>query len=179
MVAFGQSQEYISRMYDPSPISDDSLNVLVSMAYFIAEFIPVRTALDRSLSSGKFDMILDNTVSQSIQRLYSLEYSTSNFDVTILKEDHGQMRRLLHKYDTLEFEDAKGTGTFYDRSFKLPLNIPNVRKLLDDHDFMIMNKEYRMLCGILKRQYQTIFNKNGEVQDLIRAYLKRGDDSGL
>ena len=66
----------IDRLFQPIPIPDDSLAFISTRADGISQFIPITTAFDRSMSSGEFQLIQEDSIAQIIQRLYAFEYKT-------------------------------------------------------------------------------------------------------
>ena len=92
---YSSSLENITRIFQDRPIPDDSLIYIYTRATGHAAFIPITTAFDRSMSSGKFDLIRHDSLAGSIQYLYAFTYKSGEDAVGYLDRVTNDITRLL------------------------------------------------------------------------------------
>jgi len=167
---FVNAQRAIERIIFPTQVPKDSLTYLFFQAYHFENYVPIRAAFDRSISSGTLDLIQDKKLVQVIQRLYSYELTLSDFQLNTLIENHREMRAMSRAYGVVELRDP---GNQFDASFKMAFNPDRTLKLLESVAMKKLNKSYYANANMISGQYQYIKSKNKAVQQEIQEYLKR------
>lgn len=166
---FVTAQRAIERIIFPAQVPKDSLTYFFFRAYLFENYVPIRAAFDRSISSGTFDLIQDKQLAQIIQRLYSYELTRSDFQLNILIDIHAEMRAMNRAYDVVELRDP---GNQFDASFTMAFNPDRALELLESVAMKKLNKSYYANANMISGQYQYIKSKNKAVQQKIQDYLK-------
>ncbi len=168
---FRRTIQNIFRLYDHDPIPDDSLGIIVTRSTGVKGFIPLTSAFDRSISNGKFDLILNDQLAERIQRLYQFDYLMADSPSIIIKDYHTRYRDLSDSYDAVELASFDRDQDFYGYSM-IPWDIDALKKLIKDPEMKRIHKQMNINASIILGAYSSMMNKNSSLQKSIREYLQ-------
>ena len=162
----------IKRMFQTTPIPDDSLIHIMARATGRRIFIPITTAFEKSMSSGNFDLISEDSIANRIQRLYAFEYNTTNQAHIIIEEIHYRLRYYNEIYEGFDLTQAKRAQAFYNTSIFLPWNKDNLRPIIiQSKEVLATFKNFHANIEILLGLYKKIQQNNQSTRAMIKYYL--------
>lgn len=162
----------IDRLFQPIPIPDDSLAFISTRADGISQFIPITTAFDRSMSSGEFQLIQEDSIAQIIQRLYAFEYKTLEDSDKTLMYIQEKIYAMTPRYDAFDLKPAERKEGLYDQSYLLPWNIEKLKNRNQAPEFKALLKQLYVNISMTIMFYENINQKNERVKTIIQDYLR-------
>lgn len=162
----------INRLFQPIPIPNDSLAFISTRADGISQFIPITTAFDRSMSSGEFQLIQEDSIAQLIQRLYAFEYMTLEDSEKTLLYIQEKIYAMTPKYDAFDLKPAERKEGLYDQRYLLPWNIEKLKTRNQDPELRALLKQLYVNISMIIMSYENIGQKNENVKTAIQDYLR-------
>jgi hypothetical protein len=161
----------VERFFKVTPIPDDSLAYICTRATGHARFIPNTMAFDRGLSSGKFDLIRNNDLAETIQFLYAFTYKSNDETITSLDYIMKEIKEKTFEYQAMEISSTTRKD-FYDKSYVLPFNIENLKKRNEDSELRGLLKHMHIAVSEATLFYQKMLEENRTLRVEISTYLK-------
>ena len=155
---------------DGGSIPDDSLAIYATRSGYTRAFVPVSTAFELSKSSGKLDLIQNDSLALAIQRLYDQDYRSLSDSVEEWKILNAIIHPYMVQYQVFGADDFTVDGYLSD--FILPLVTENVRALFLDDGYLGGQRPFLAFTRIVLLLHKDARQKNDELRQSIQGYIE-------
>lgn len=155
---------------DPASIPEDSLAIIGTRSGYTRAFSPVATAFELSKSSGKLDLIRNDSLALAIQRLYDQDYLSISNSVEEWETLHAIVHPYMIQYQVFGAEDFTSDGYLSD--FTFPLVNENLRALFQSDDYKAGQRPFLAFTRIVLLLHKGVQQKNEALRESIESYLE-------
>ncbi|MBX2821345.1 MAG: hypothetical protein KTR29_16745 [Rhodothermaceae bacterium] len=156
--------------HDATAIPEDSLAAYATRSGYTRAFVPVATAFELSKSSGKLDLIQNDSLALAIQRLYDQDYRSISESVPEWKAINAIVHPYMVQYQV--FGTADFTAEGYLSDFTFPLEPDKVLALFLDENYRGGQRPFLALTRIMLLLHKDARGKNVQLRASIETYLQ-------